>query len=292
MSFATRGMLAYVLSKPEGWETRPLDIEREGNIGKDARRKIMKEAEIAGYLTFHVDRNPKGQIECWYDAHEEPVSEEERTKSWEMNKSQAQPDAENPQVDDDEPPAENPQVEEGKPGAGLPPAGEPPTGQPATGEPVSGLTASGKPAAHVEKKEVQKTDLENTEREITEREVSPREASIAAILVAAYKNIANDYRDEQSLQYQITTLENLKYRPVDVETWLSERRSLPAINFIARDFKTWLENRSRRQAQLNNGAKSNEQPRFESAAERSTRRLVERDYEAIAARVYGSLPTD
>lgn len=87
ISFECRGLIAYLLSHTEDWVCRSGDLEREGKIGRDARRTIMKEAEKAGYLTFHTERLKNGQFNTWYDAHEEPVSIEERTTSWETGKS-------------------------------------------------------------------------------------------------------------------------------------------------------------------------------------------------------------
>lgn len=179
LSFACRGMLGYVLSKPEGWETKPSDIEREGGIGKDARRAIMKEAEKAGYLTFHTARGGLGRIEAWYDAHEEPVLPEERTQSWETGKRKlipvktaASPGAENPQADgtgsQTTPGTENPHLDNGgnppSPGAGQPGAGEPPAGQPGAGQPGAGQPG---PLINTEyeKKEIEKKEIENTENE-------------------------------------------------------------------------------------------------------------------------------
>lgn len=140
LSFSCRGMMAYLLSKPTDWEARPEDIEREGGIGRDARRAIMREAEAAGYLTFHTSRKSNGQFENWYDAHEEPVPENERTASWETGKSKTQPGT------------ENPQAVKAEPGTGLPPPVEPPAGEPTPGQPVPLI-----------KKEVQSTELQNTE---------------------------------------------------------------------------------------------------------------------------------
>lgn len=161
-------MLGYVLSKSESWECRPSDIEREGNLGKDARRRLMKEAEVAGYFTYHTARGPQGRIEAWYDVHEEPVPVEERTKSWMTGSPKQSPDTENPQAANDSPGAENPQADMAEnppsPGAGLPAADEPAAGQPGAGQP-----AAGKPGALINK-EYEKTEYEKTEYEKTEGE--------------------------------------------------------------------------------------------------------------------------
>jgi len=107
LSFAVRGLLAYLLSKPDDWECRITDIEREGNIGTTARRTMMIEAEKAGYLTFERTRNERGQFFSAYTVHEEPVDESELTFSWKSN--------EKPSLDDpaaDEPPPENPRADD------------------------------------------------------------------------------------------------------------------------------------------------------------------------------------
>lgn len=104
LSFACKGMLAYLLSHADEWECRVSDIERQGNIGEHARRSLMKEAEKAGYLTFTRERNEKGQFTSAYTLHEIPVPESERTRSWE-NPLAASPDS-------DEPPPDDPGVDE------------------------------------------------------------------------------------------------------------------------------------------------------------------------------------
>lgn len=51
LSFLARGILWYLLSKPDNWEIRPEDIQREGNIGRDATKNAIKELQKRGYLT-------------------------------------------------------------------------------------------------------------------------------------------------------------------------------------------------------------------------------------------------
>lgn len=80
LGFDVRGMLGYLLSKPTGWEIQASDIEREGGIGRDARRRLMREAEIAGYLTFYTERDAQGKLRSGYELHEIPVPEDQRTR--------------------------------------------------------------------------------------------------------------------------------------------------------------------------------------------------------------------
>ena len=85
MSFECRGLILYLLSKPETWECQVSDIEREGGIGTVQRRRITKEAELAGWLYFEKSRNEKGQFNSSYVIQGRPLPENLRSKSWESN---------------------------------------------------------------------------------------------------------------------------------------------------------------------------------------------------------------
>ncbi len=50
LSFAARGMLVYLLSKPDDWQPMMGDLEREGGQGRDATRRIFRELETHGYV--------------------------------------------------------------------------------------------------------------------------------------------------------------------------------------------------------------------------------------------------
>lgn len=82
LSFEARGLLAYLLSKPDDWQCSTYQIEQEGGLGKEKRRRIMLEAEKAGYLTFVQHRDERGRFASEFLIHESPVSEAERTQSW------------------------------------------------------------------------------------------------------------------------------------------------------------------------------------------------------------------
>jgi hypothetical protein len=114
ISFECRGLIAYLLSKPDNWKCRVSDIEREGNIGRTERRRIMLEAERAGYLTYLKQRGVRGKFDDTYMVHEEPVPKAERTNS--ASRKDNPPYAENPhpvkphtdEPHPDEPHTENP----------------------------------------------------------------------------------------------------------------------------------------------------------------------------------------
>lgn len=50
LSWAARGMLAYLLTKPPHWEVRVKQLQREGPTGRDGVYAILRELENAGYI--------------------------------------------------------------------------------------------------------------------------------------------------------------------------------------------------------------------------------------------------
>lgn len=61
LSFRARGVLGYVLSNVEGWETNAEAISRMGTEGRDAIRTALNELEAAGYLSRTVSRGTDGR---------------------------------------------------------------------------------------------------------------------------------------------------------------------------------------------------------------------------------------
>jgi len=144
MSFEARGLVAYLLSKPDGWQGQAADIEREGGIKYDRRRTVTIEAEKAGYLKFVTVRRENGQVDQYYEAQETPLPPDDRTKSWEYRK----------------PPTPD------KPGSVEPTGGQPTPVQPG---------AAGR--GSIENKELQNKDIQKKEGErplLTEAELAER----------------------------------------------------------------------------------------------------------------------
>ena len=74
LSFEARGVLAYLLSKPDDWELMPEDIASQGNIGKNKAYRIIKELMEHGYITRTMHRNEKKQIiRVDYQVFEKPL---------------------------------------------------------------------------------------------------------------------------------------------------------------------------------------------------------------------------
>lgn len=65
LSWAARGMLAYLLSKPDGWDVREYHLVQCSSAprqGLDAVRRILAEIEAAGYLRRAWENGPRGQL--------------------------------------------------------------------------------------------------------------------------------------------------------------------------------------------------------------------------------------
>lgn len=62
LSFKARGLLAYMLSRPPGWQT---SVERLAEMGRDGDAAVksgLRELEKLGYLRRHRGRNPDGHF--------------------------------------------------------------------------------------------------------------------------------------------------------------------------------------------------------------------------------------
>jgi hypothetical protein len=76
LSFAARGMMLYLLCKPDNWQVRMGDLERAANgMGEQATRTVFGELEAAGYVVRTKARNPKtGQWVYDTTVYESPVA--------------------------------------------------------------------------------------------------------------------------------------------------------------------------------------------------------------------------
>jgi hypothetical protein len=62
LSWAARGMLAYLLSRPDNWEVRVTDLQRRGNLGRDGTYKLISDLRSTGYVEFQQTRDARGCI--------------------------------------------------------------------------------------------------------------------------------------------------------------------------------------------------------------------------------------
>ena len=62
LSWAARGVLAYLLSRPDNWRVIVKDLERRGEFGRDGIHTLLRELRAAGFLHFKRRREPGGKI--------------------------------------------------------------------------------------------------------------------------------------------------------------------------------------------------------------------------------------
>lgn len=62
LSWKARGLLAYLLSLPDGWQTSSANLARVAPDGRDSVLTGLSELEAAGFLRRHRVRDSKGRI--------------------------------------------------------------------------------------------------------------------------------------------------------------------------------------------------------------------------------------
>ncbi len=74
LSWEARGVLGYLLTKPDHWQVRLHDLIRHGPAGEDKMRRILKDLERAGYLLRERGRLEDGRFAWFTYVIEEPGS--------------------------------------------------------------------------------------------------------------------------------------------------------------------------------------------------------------------------
>jgi hypothetical protein len=62
LSWAARGLLAYLLSRPDDWKVLVNDLKRRGNLGRDGIYALLRELRSAGYVRFERQRDLQGRM--------------------------------------------------------------------------------------------------------------------------------------------------------------------------------------------------------------------------------------
>ncbi|MFC6883402.1 hypothetical protein [Actinomadura yumaensis] len=75
LSFRARGVLAYLLDLPEGWDVRSEVIAADGKEGRDAVRKALAELGQFGYYRLERRQHPNGKFSMGTAVSEEPVTQ-------------------------------------------------------------------------------------------------------------------------------------------------------------------------------------------------------------------------
>ncbi len=62
LSWAARGLLAYLLSRPDDWKVLVNDLKKRGNLGRDGIYALLRELRTAGYVHFERHRDRQGRM--------------------------------------------------------------------------------------------------------------------------------------------------------------------------------------------------------------------------------------
>ena len=62
LSWAARGLLAYLLSRPDDWKVLVNDLKKRGNLGRDGVYALLRELRCAGYVHFERNRDARGRM--------------------------------------------------------------------------------------------------------------------------------------------------------------------------------------------------------------------------------------
>lgn len=124
LSFRARGILAYLIAKPDSWKVRTESITQAGKEGRDAVRDAVKELKALGYYRVATERNDNGHlfsITEVYDTAQEWVAKEYLDKEARRIARKVARKLEQ---------ESSAATEDGFPGVGSPVAGSPVTGEP------------------------------------------------------------------------------------------------------------------------------------------------------------------
>lgn len=74
LSWAAKGLLVFLLSRPDGWQFYEAEISKHSKNGRRTTHAAMKELIQAGYVSRQKVRGEKGQFSGWeYQVCEEPL---------------------------------------------------------------------------------------------------------------------------------------------------------------------------------------------------------------------------
>ena len=62
LSWAARGLLCYLLSRPDDWKVMVNDLRKRGNLGRDGVYRLLRELRTVGYARFQRLRDRNGRI--------------------------------------------------------------------------------------------------------------------------------------------------------------------------------------------------------------------------------------
>jgi len=73
LSWEARGLMGYLLSKPDHWQVRLHDLMKRGPAGQHKIRRMLGELRQAGYLETRRIKRPDGTFDWVTTIHESPL---------------------------------------------------------------------------------------------------------------------------------------------------------------------------------------------------------------------------
>lgn len=74
LSWKAKGLIGYLLSRPDDWIVRVGDLTKRGRDGRDAVYSGLRELMEYGYIDRTIERDDKGRIITWeYHVYEKPI---------------------------------------------------------------------------------------------------------------------------------------------------------------------------------------------------------------------------
>ena len=80
LSWEARGLLAYLLSKPDNWQVRLHDLMARGPAGEHKIRRMLRELEENGYLVRERHRRADGTYYSVTRVYENPDADSARVE--------------------------------------------------------------------------------------------------------------------------------------------------------------------------------------------------------------------
>ncbi len=97
MSFKAKGILTYLLSRPDNWEVNLPDLLKHSTDGADSIRTGLRELRKAGHARLVPHRNEARQVVKWvYEVYEQQIPQDQRDSLG--KRKQPKPDRENPHL--------------------------------------------------------------------------------------------------------------------------------------------------------------------------------------------------
>ncbi|MFD3511971.1 hypothetical protein [Streptomyces sp. NPDC058657] len=126
LSFRARGILAYLIAKPDTWTVRTESIAKAGREGRDAVRKAVQELKLLGYYRVVTERLADGTLrrvtEVYDTAQEWAAEEYDRFEAGRLTRQMVR------RWEREDHGGEDGGTEDGFSGVGSPGAGEPVAG--------------------------------------------------------------------------------------------------------------------------------------------------------------------